>query len=115
MYTRVGDAASGSRSSCVNSANLISRFSRGCLSAVVNVRPSSRRSVSLLSLAPRYGTNVTGATPDFVDPSTLGSANGPVVSDGDYLAIPMVPCDAVCPMIPAPAIPVSVIAGDANP
>ena len=112
---RVGDAASSSRSSCVDSANLISGFSRGCLSAVVNVRPSSKRSVSLLSLAPRYGTNVTGAMPDFVDPSTLGSADGPMVPDGDNPAIPMVPCDTVCPMIPAPAIPVLAIAGDANP
>ena len=53
--------------------------------------------------------------PYFVNPSTLGSADGPVVPDGDYPAIPMVPCDAVCPMVPAPAIPVSVISGDANP
>ena len=79
------------------------------------MRPSSRRSVSLLSLAPRYGTNLTGAMPDFVDPSTLGSADGPVVPHGDYPAIPMVQCDAVCPMTLAHAIPVSVIAGDANP
>ena len=34
---------------------------------------------------------------DIVDPSTLGSADGPVVPDGDDPAIPMVPCDAVSP------------------
>ena len=32
-----------------------------------------------------------------VDPLTLGSADGPVVPDGDDPAIPMVPCDAVGP------------------
>ena len=32
---------------------------------------------------------------DIVDPSTLGSADGPVVPDGNDPAIPMVPCDAV--------------------
>ena len=32
---------------------------------------------------------------DIVDPSTLGSPDGPVVSDGDDPATPMLPCDAV--------------------
>ena len=32
---------------------------------------------------------------DIFDPSTLGSADGPVVPGGDDPAIPMVPCDAV--------------------
>ena len=39
---------------------------------------------------------IPGVT-DIVDPSTLGSADGPVVPDGDDPAIPMVPCDAVGP------------------
>ena len=34
---------------------------------------------------------------DIVDPSTLGSTDGPVVPDGDDAAISMVPCDAVGP------------------
>ena len=34
---------------------------------------------------------------DIVDPSTLGSADGPVVPDGDDSATPMVPCDAAGP------------------
>ena len=34
---------------------------------------------------------------DIVDPSTLGSADGPVVPDGDDPSTPMVPCDAVGP------------------
>ena len=32
---------------------------------------------------------------DAVDPSTLGSADGPVVPDGDGPVTPMVPCHAV--------------------
>ena len=46
------------------------------------------------------------------DPSTLGSADGPVVSDGDDPATPTVPCDAVGP---APVIPVPVIPAGADP
>ena len=34
---------------------------------------------------------------NIVDPSTLGSADGPVVPDGDDPAIPIVPYDAVGP------------------
>ena len=34
---------------------------------------------------------------DIVDPSTLGSAGGPVVPDGDDPATPMVPCDDIVP------------------
>ena len=54
----------------------------------------------VLSLAPRLGSNVAGAMPgeaDIEDASTLGSADGPVVPDGDDPATPMVPCDAVRP------------------
>ena len=54
----------------------------------------------MLSLAPRLGSKVAGVIPgaaDIVDPSTLGSADGPVVPDGDDPATPMVPCDAVVP------------------
>ena len=91
---------------------------------------------------------------DIVDPSTLGSTDGPVVPDGDDPTTPIVSCDAVVPAdapviqhkvnpvipdavaqmcdgdpydvapktpcedaleIPAPAIPVPVISGDADP
>ena len=51
-------------------------------------------------MAPRLGSKVAGVIPDvadIVDPSTLGSADGPVVPDGDDPATPMVPCDAVVP------------------
>ena len=34
---------------------------------------------------------------DIFDPSTLGSADGPVDPDGNDPATPMVPCDAVVP------------------
>ena len=51
---------------------------------------------------------------DIADPSTLGSADGPVVPDGDDSGTPMVPCDAVGPMTPAPVIPLPVIPGDAE-
>ena len=45
-------------------------------------------------------SNVAGAIPgeaDIVDPSTRGSAYGPVVPDGDNSATPMIPCDAFGP------------------
>ena len=61
------------------------------------------------------GSSVAGAIPgeaDIVDLPTLGSANGPVVPDGDDPATPMIPCDAVGL---APVIPVPVIPGDADP
>ena len=48
----------------------------------------------------RRGSKIAGAIPgeaDIVDPSTLGSADGPVVPDGDGPATPMVTCDAVGP------------------
>ena len=51
-------------------------------------------------MAPRLGSNVAGVitdVADIVDPSTLGSADGPVVPDGGDPATPMVPCDAVGP------------------
>ena len=51
-------------------------------------------------MAPRLGLKVAGVilgVADIVDPSTLGSADGPVVPDGDDPAILMVPCDAVGP------------------
>ena len=69
-------------------------------------------------MAPRLSSNVAGAIPgeaDIVDPSTLGSADGPVVPDGDDPATPMVPCDAVDPIIPAPVIPVPLIPANADP
>ena len=51
-------------------------------------------------MAPRLGSKVAGEIPgvaEIVDPSTLGSADGPVVPDGDNPAIPMVQCDVVGP------------------
>ena len=54
----------------------------------------------VLSLPPRRGSKVAGAIPDeagIVDPSTLGSADGPVVPDGDDPATPTIPCDAAGP------------------
>ena len=48
-------------------------------------------------MAPRFGSNVAGAIPgeaDIVDPSSLGSADGPAVPGGDD---PATPCDAVDP------------------
>ena len=40
---------------------------------------------------------MTPRVADIVDPSTLGSDDGPVVPDGDDPATPMTPCDAVGP------------------
>ena len=50
-----------------------------------------------MSLAPRPGSKIAGVIPGVadIDPSTLGSADGPVVPDGDDPATPMVPYDAV--------------------
>ena len=85
----------------------------------MNVWTSSRRSISLLTLTLKLGPNAAGAIPgdadaDIVHASILGSGDSPVVPDGDHPATPMVPCDAVYSMIPAPVIPVSVIAADAD-
>ena len=52
----------------------------------------------MLSLAPRLVSNVAGVIPGeagIAGPSTLGSADGPVVPDGDDPATPIVPCDAI--------------------
>lgn len=49
-------------------------------------------------MTPRRGSIVAGAISAknfFVDPSTLSSADGLVVQDGDDPALPMVSCDAV--------------------
>ena len=51
-------------------------------------------------MAPWLGSKTAGVIPgvaDIVDPSTLSSANGPMVADVDDPAIPMVSCDAIGP------------------
>ena len=51
-------------------------------------------------LAPRRSSDAAGAIPgevDVVDPSILGSADGPLVPDGDDPAAPMILCDAIEP------------------
>ena len=57
-------------------------------------------------MAPRRSSKIAG-TPqgetDSVDPSTLGSADGPLVPDGDDSTTPIVPCEAVGP-VDAPVI-----------
>ena len=53
-----------------------------------------------MSLVHRRGSKLACAIPgeaDIVDPSTLGSADGPVVPNGDDPATPIIPCDAVDP------------------
>ena len=53
-----------------------------------------------MSLATRIGSKIAGVIPgvaDIVDPPDLGSADGPVVPDGNDPATAMVPCDAVGP------------------
>ena len=100
---------------------LLSRgFPAAVLTAVVSVRISSWRSISLLSLAPRPRSEAAGATPGeagVVYPSPLGgfdSADRSVVPDGGDLATPMIPCVAVgpadAPVVESevdPAIPVA--------
>ena len=100
VYMKAGDVANGSWSSCVDSADPVSGFARGCPFEVVSVQTSSWRSTSLLTWAPTLGSRVAGVIPgvaDNVHPSTLGSADGPMVPNGDDPATPIVPCDAVGP------------------
>ena len=60
-----------------------------------------------MSLAPKLSSNVAGvnsSVSDIDDLPTLGSADAPVVRDGDGLAIATVPCGAVGPDDNAPVI-----------